>query len=102
MKNTHEHGDNCDENCETITITYDDGADVECSIVGTFDFEGKKYIALSQTTDEEILLFNCEEDGEELVINSIDDDDEYDKVANEFFENFSDEEDDEDEDFFEE
>jgi uncharacterized protein YrzB (UPF0473 family) len=99
MKNTRERDDSCDENCETITITYDDGTDVECSIVGTFEFEGKEYIALSQTTDEEILLFKCEEDGEELVIASIDDDDEYDKVANEFFDKFEDEESD---DIFEE
>jgi uncharacterized protein YrzB (UPF0473 family) len=88
-----------DENAETITITYDDGTDVECSIVGTFDFEGKEYIALSQLTDEEILIFSCEEDGDELIINSIDDDDEYDRAANEFFENFKD---DDLEDFFDE
>jgi uncharacterized protein YrzB (UPF0473 family) len=99
MAKTHAHEGPCDENCggETITITYDDGTDVECAIVGTFDFEGKEYIALSQLTDEEILLFRCEEDGDELVINSIDDDGEYDRVANEFFENF--EEDDEEGDF---
>ena len=34
------------EEADFITLQFDDGEDVECEILGLFDFEGAEYIAL--------------------------------------------------------
>ena len=35
-----------EEEADIITLEFDDGAEVECEIMGVFDYEGKEYIAL--------------------------------------------------------
>ena len=44
----HEHDCDCGchEEADYITLQFDDGEDVECEILGLFDYEGAEYIAL--------------------------------------------------------
>ena len=35
-----------DDDAEYITLQFDDSEDIECEILGIFDFEEKEYIAL--------------------------------------------------------
>ena len=69
-----------------ITLEFDDGAEVECEIMGVFDFEGKEYIALipDDGTDD-VYLYGYKEVGEEeFELVDIEDDAEFEKVVAEF------------------
>ncbi len=96
----HEHDD-----FETMTLTLEDGTEVECAIIGIFPVEEKEYIALipvdeMDSEDAEIFLYGFEEleDGEIELI-AIESDEEYEavtKVFDELMEEEYDDEDDED------
>ena len=47
-----------EEDVEIITLEFDEGEEVECEIMGVFDFNGKEYIALipDDGTDDVSLL----------------------------------------------
>ena len=71
---------------DVITLEFDDGAEVECEIMGVFDFEGKEYIALipDDGTDD-VYLYGYKEVGEEeFELVDIEDDAEFEKVVAEF------------------
>ena len=71
---------------DVITLEFDDGAEVECDIMGVFDFEGKEYIALipDDGTDD-VYLYGYKEVGEEeFELVDIEDDAEFEKVVAEF------------------
>ena len=69
---------------EIITLEFDDGASFECGIMGTFELEGKEYIALETFDDSnDVYLYGyvpTEEDFELLDIPE----EEFDRVAAEF------------------
>ena len=113
---THEHDEHdFEEELDTMTLTLDDNSELECAVLGVFAVEGiedKEYIALYPieetcecgcTTEEveedeesPVLLYIYKElEGDEVELSSIEDDDEYDKVADAFNELFC--EDDEEE-----
>ncbi len=79
---------------ETMTLTLDDDTEVECGVLGIFSvegLEGKEYIALLPLEDETVLLYEYQELGEEIQLDVIEDDDEFDKVSAAFDELFEDE-----------
>lgn len=80
---------------ETMFLTLDDDTEVECGILGIFaveGLEGKEYIALLPLEDDTVLLYEYKEVGEEIQLDVIEDDDEFDKVSAAFDELFEDEE----------
>jgi uncharacterized protein YrzB (UPF0473 family) len=83
----HEH-----EEMPLITLGLDDGTELECNVAGVFSYKDKEYIALVPVDEEEAIFYTYEEQGEEMVLNNIEDDEEYDKIADYFFEITSEEE----------
>jgi len=75
---------------DTVTLTLDDDTEVECEIVSIFPVGEKEYIALlplegSEAEDGEVFIYRYTEtvDGEPDLEN-IEDDDEYEAVADAF------------------
>ncbi len=74
------------EESDIITLEFDDGQEVECEIMGVFDFNGKEYIALipDDGTDD-VYIYGYKEVGDdEFEIIDIEDDDEFEAVVAEF------------------
>ncbi|MEG1067135.1 MAG: DUF1292 domain-containing protein [Anaerovoracaceae bacterium] len=74
------------EEADFITLEFDDGAEVECEIMGVFDFEGSDYIALIPDDDsDDVYIYGYKEVGEEeFELIDIDDDALFEKVVAEF------------------
>ena len=75
-----------EEDVEIITLEFDEGEEVECEIMGVFDFNGKEYIALipDDGTDD-VYIYGYKEIGEEEFESvDIEDDAEFEAVAAEF------------------
>ncbi len=74
------------EEADFITLEFDDGAEVECEIMGVFDFEGKEYIALIPDDDtDDVYIYGYKEVGDdEFELVDIEDDSEFEKVVAEF------------------
>ena len=90
----HEHEEDVMD-LETMFLTLDDDTEMECGILGGFEvegLEGKEYIALLPLEDETVLLYEYKEVGDEIELNVIEDDDEFDKVSNAFYDMYEDEE----------
>lgn len=82
----HEH-----EEVEVITLTLEDDSELECAVIGIFPFEEKEYIALMPLDGEDIdedasvLLYEYNEIGDDdLELVFIEDEDYFNKVADEF------------------
>ena len=74
------------EEADFITLEFDDGAEIECEIMGVFDYNGKEYIALipDDGTDD-VYIYGYKEVGEdEFELVDIEDDAEFEKVVAEF------------------
>ena len=74
------------EEADVITLEFDDGAEVECEIMGVFDFKGKEYIALipDDGTDD-VYIYGYKEVGDdEFELADIEDDAEFEAVVAEF------------------
>ena len=83
----NEEGCSCgEEEGDFLTLEFDDGVEVECEIMGVFDFEGKEYIALiPDDGSDDVYLYGYKEVGEdEFELVDIDDDAEFEKVVAEF------------------
>ena len=90
----HEHEEDVMD-LETMFLTRDDDTEMECGILGVFEvegLEGKEYIALLPLEDETVLLYEYKEVGDEIELNVIEDDDEFDKVSNAFYDMYEHEE----------
>ena len=74
------------DDAEYITLQFDDSDDIECEILGIFDFEGKEYIALlPQDGSDDIYIYEYKEiNDEEFDLIDIEDDALFEKVAAEF------------------
>ena len=74
------------EEADFITLEFDDGAEVECEIMGVFDYEGKEYIALMPNDgSDDVYIYGYKEVGEEeFELVDIEDDAEFEKVVAEF------------------
>ena len=54
------------DEADVITLEFDDGVEVECEIMGVFDYNGKEYIALIPDDDtDDVYLYGYKEVGEE-------------------------------------
>jgi len=76
----------CNEEADYITLQFDDGEDVECEILGLFDYEGAEYIALlpDDGTDDVYIYGYKEISDEEFELIDIEDDELFEKVVAEF------------------
>ena len=74
------------EETDVITLEFDDGAEVECEIMGVFDYNGKEYIALipDDGTDDGYIYGYKEVGDEEFELVDIEDDAEFEAVVAEF------------------
>jgi uncharacterized protein YrzB (UPF0473 family) len=82
-------GNNMDEcicDTEYLTLEFEDGAEVECEIMGVFECDGKEYIALlpEDGTDDVYIYGYKEIDDEEFDLIDIEDDEEFERVVAEF------------------
>ena len=80
-----------DENYEEdepiyVTLEFDDGTEVETEIMGTFEFDGKEYIALIPDDDsDDVYLYGyAEVNDKEFDLLEIEDDEEFERVVQEF------------------
>lgn len=87
---THE-----EEEMETMFLTLEDDTEVECGVLGVFEVEGKEYIALLPLEDETVLIYKYKECGEDIELDIIEDDDEFEKVSNAFYDLYEEEEEEE-------
>ncbi len=71
---------------DVITLEFDDGAEIECEVMGVFDYQGKEYIALIPQDDtDDVYLYGYKEVGEdEFELIDIEDDAEFEAVVAEF------------------
>ena len=86
---------------ELYTLTDEDGNEIEFEIVGSAEIDGVEYFAMVPTDSESaedgmveyvVLKKEKDADGEDMFV-TIDDDDEFDKVADYFDDMFDSEED---------
>ena len=79
----HEHDQNFEEET-VITLEFDDGEEVDCTPLVVFEVDEKEYIALVPVDEEseDVYLYNYKEiDEDEFEFTDIEDDDEFDTVA---------------------
>ncbi len=97
----HNHEHNHDHDCghEHITLTLDDGSEIECHVLGIFEVEDVEYIALLPIGEEEVFLYRYEEDEEGMELINIEDDEEFEIVAEAFYALFGDDEEEDLDDF---
>ncbi|MCQ4725178.1 DUF1292 domain-containing protein [Anaerotignum faecicola] len=86
----HEH-----EEMETMTLTLDDDTELECGIIGVFEVDGKEYIALLPLDNETVLIYEYKENGDDVELGLIEDDDLFEKVSNTFYDLWEEEEEEE-------
>ncbi len=71
----------------TVLLTLEDDTELECDVILIFELEGQDYVALYPSSGEpdEIYLFRCTYNGgDDLEIEDIEDEDEYNSVAEAF------------------
>ncbi len=92
---SHDHTDGCDcghDHHHRITLTMEDGKDVECEIIAIFNLKDYEYIALLPENEEDVFLYRFKElDNQEINISNIESEEEYDEVAEVFYNIFDDE-----------
>ena len=69
----------------TVTLTLDDDSELECAVVAILPVQDKDYIALLPlgVEDPEVYLYRFKHnDDEDLELENIEDDDEFEAVAN--------------------
>ena len=76
------------DSTETITLTDEDGVETEFEVIASLEMNGTLYYALSPVEDNDegvcvILKLEKDENGED-ILSTIDDDDEYEVVADAF------------------
>lgn len=73
-----------DEEEMTVTLTLDDDTELECAVVAIFPVNGREYIALLPMEDEseEVFLYRFKQaENDELELDNIEDDEEFEAVA---------------------
>ena len=75
-----------EEEGDFLTLEFDDGTEVECEILGVFDYDGKEYIALipDDGTDDAYIYGYKEVGEDEFELIDIEDDEEFERVVEEF------------------
>ncbi len=75
-----------EEEASIITLEFDDGVELECEIMGVFDYDGNEYIALIPLDDsDDVYIYGYKEVGEdEFELVDIEDDVLFEAVVGEF------------------
>ncbi len=72
-----------------IYVTFEDeDKEVACDVLGIFEVDDIEYIALAPQDEEDVLIYRYSEEGDDIKLDEIETDEEYDKVATEFDEMF--------------
>ena len=83
-------------NEEVFTLTDEEGNESQFELIGEAEIDGVTYYALTELDEEgnqvsdEYVVLRVEKEGDEDVLVSIEDDEEFDKVADFFDDQFSD------------
>lgn len=85
-------GDSCGEGCgcgggsqgEAIRIQFDDGTEYDCPVLSIFEINDQEYIALYHPERQKALLYRFMENFNGVVLESIEDEEEFNTVANAF------------------
>ena len=82
-----------------VTLTDEDGKEVEFEIIGQHEMNGEHYVALLPAEEEEkevvgdveweYIILKLAKDGDEEILVTVDDDDEFDDIADYFDDLFS-------------
>ncbi len=73
------------EQIDVMTLEFDDGEEVECEVIGIFDFENEEFIALAPDDGSgDVYIYQYKDMGEDFEIEEIEDDEKYEAVAREF------------------
>ena len=77
---------NIEEEEDIITLEFDDDTAVDCYVMGTYEFDGKEYIALAPEdgTDDVYIYGYKQINDEEFEILEIESEEEFDAAAAEF------------------
>jgi hypothetical protein len=84
----------------TVELELEDGTIEECEVLDVIEVEGKSYVALLPLDKDEYYVYGVVEDGDEVEILNIENEEEYEKAVRAFEEYFDDDdfEDDDDDD----
>jgi len=78
----------------TLTLTLEDGKELNCEVLATLELDDKEYIAVLHENEDEFWIYEYSENEDgTLSINNIDDDDTFDTVGEAFEKMFDEEED---------
>lgn len=69
---------------ENLVLIDEEGKEIEFGFIGSLESEGNEYVVLSPVNGEEvdeIIIFKVEKDGDEEFLVEIEDDEEWEKVA---------------------
>jgi len=87
----HEHEEGCGccggHDDAVISIEYEDGTVVDCEILGTFEADGKEYVALvpqesGEDAEDNVLIYKyAEADDDSIELIDIEDEEEFNKAA---------------------
>ncbi|MBP5349404.1 MAG: DUF1292 domain-containing protein [Clostridia bacterium] len=76
-----------EEEVDVFTLTDEEGNEEQFEVLGSIELDGKVYYALTSVegqNDEYVILRLEGEEGDEVTLVTVDDDDEFDRVADEF------------------
>lgn len=73
-----------DHDMQTITLQTEEGEDLNCLVIGTFEVEGKGYIALLPEGEEDVFIYGYKQEGEHMELDRIETDEEYHRVGEVF------------------
>lgn len=73
-----------------LNLELEDGREVACEVIGIYEVEEKEYIALVPEDDDQVLIYRYSEndEAEEVELDQIEDDEEFDKVTAAFWDIF--------------
>ncbi len=99
MSDINQNNNNEEYEEATVSMTLEDGTELECDVVAIFPVDGKDYIALLPDKvidgyeENEVFLYRYTElEGEDIKLEPIDDEEEYEAVADAFDELLDEEE----------
>lgn len=81
-----------DEEPVILNIVLDNGEELPSEVIGIFEVEGKEYIALLPEDDDRVLIYIYNElENDDVDLQNIEDDEEFERVTEAFWEIFGDE-----------
>ncbi len=81
-----------DDEPVVLNLTLENGEELPSEVIGIFEVEGNEYIALLPENDDRVLIYKYQElENDEIDLQNIEDDVEFDKVTEAFWDIFGDE-----------